>query len=75
MPVGDVSKLEGIGTEIKATGTEIAKGDMCLRRRTWKARKRKNLGGIRGRRVSFDDQCDISLIADQILKSQKSRLR
>ena len=74
MPVRVISELEGIGTRIKATGLEIAMGDICSRWRRWKAREGKNLGGIGGRRVSFDDQCDISLIADQILESQKSRL-
>ena len=75
MPVGVVGKLEGIGTRIEATGLEIAKGNVCLRRRRWKAREGKNLGGIGGCRVGFDDQCNVSLIADQILESQKSGVR
>ena len=74
MPVGDVGELEGIGTRIKAAGLEIAKGDICSRWGRWKARKQKNLGGIKGHGVGFDDQCDISLITDQILESQKSGL-
>ena len=74
VPVGDVGELEGIGTRIKAAGLKIAKGNICSRWRRWKAREGKNLGGIRGHRVSFDDQCDISLITDQILESQKSGL-
>ena len=72
VPVGDVGELEGIGTRTEAAGLEIAKGDICSRRGRRKARKWKNLVGIGGCRVGFDDQCDISLIADQILKSQKS---
>ena len=75
MPVRVVGELGGIGTRIEAAGLEIAKGNICLRWGRWKVTEWKNLGGIGGCRVGFYDQCDISLIADQILKSQKSRLR
>ena len=75
VPVGDVGKQEGIGTRIEAAGLEIAKGNICSRWGRRKVRKGKNLQGIGRRRVGFDDQCDISLIADQILELQKSRVR
>ena len=74
VPVGVVGELEGVGTGIKAAGLEIAKGNISLRWRRQKAREWKNLGGIRGCRVGFNDQCDISLITDQILESQQSGL-
>ena len=38
-PVGDVGELEHIRTRVEAAGLEIAKGDICLRWRRWKARK------------------------------------
>ena len=39
VPVGDIGKLEGIGTRIKAAGLEIAKGNICSRWGRWKVRK------------------------------------
>ena len=72
VPVGVIGELEAICTRIEATGLEITKCDICPRWGRQKVRKRKNLGGIGGCRVGFNDQCDISLIADQILESQKS---
>ena len=70
-----VGELGGIGTRIKAAGLEIAKGNICLRWGRWKVTDWKNLGGIGGCRVGFNDQCNISLIADQILELQKSGVR
>ena len=36
--------------------------------------KMREFWGIGGHRVSFNDQCDIFLITDQIFKLEKSRL-
>ena len=38
-PVGDIGKLESIGTRIEAAGLKIAKSDICLRWGRQKARK------------------------------------
>ena len=39
VPVGDIGKLEDIGTRIEAAGLKIAKGDICSRWGRWKVRK------------------------------------
>ena len=39
VPVGDIGKLEGIGTRIEAAGLEIVKGNICSRWGRWKVRK------------------------------------
>ena len=68
-------KLEIRVTWVETAGFKITEGDIEEGRQKGKTRIRNNLRGIRGSRVSFYDQHDVSLIADQILESQKSRLR
>ena len=48
VPVGDVSKLEGIGTRIEAAGLKITKGNICFEMGTAEGEKMKESCGYRG---------------------------
>ena len=73
-PVAFAGKLEIRGTQVETGSFKITEGNIEEGRQKGKARIQNNVGGIWGPRVILYDQYDVSLIANQILESQKSRL-